>query len=238
KRSSRDGSCLRRHRTLSVPLPPISQSIPPPPTSQVYLHHLHHLGRGALDVEGRLGELRRGSCLMDNNGMSPSFEDMAWALLQIFLRVAWSNMHERNLHRLELFKVGRCQDLADGSESWVDEESRRRYTMTQLMAPFSDVDAKSHTPATPKEAFISVMGKDRADRVRCADSGETLSTWYKSTTMSGSSEQEKIMQEQLKVQEEKLKAQAEEMTQIREKITRLENIATKVDEMSTLLSQI
>ncbi|MQM05944.1 hypothetical protein Taro_038765 [Colocasia esculenta] len=88
-----------------------------------------------------------------------------------------SNMYGRNPHRLELFKMGRCKDLADGSESWVDEESRRRYeTMTQLMAPSSDVDAESHTPATPEEAFISVMGKDRLGRVRCAGSGETLST--------------------------------------------------------------
>ncbi|MQL71772.1 hypothetical protein Taro_004113 [Colocasia esculenta] len=81
-------------------------------------------------------------------------------------------------------------------------------TMTQLIAPSSDVDAESHTPATPEDAFISVMGKDRPGRVRCAGSGETLSTWYKSAGTSGSSEQERIMQEQLKVQEEKLKAQA------------------------------
>ncbi|MQM20837.1 hypothetical protein Taro_053865 [Colocasia esculenta] len=38
-----------------------------------------------------------------------------------------SNMHGRNPHRLELFKMGRCKDLPDGSESCVDEESRRRY---------------------------------------------------------------------------------------------------------------
>ncbi|MQM05700.1 hypothetical protein Taro_038516 [Colocasia esculenta] len=106
------------------------------------------------------------------------------------------------------------------------------------MAPSSDVDVESHTPATPKEAFISVMGKDRPGRVCCVGSGETLSTWYKSTAMSSSSEREKIMQEKLKAQEEMVKAQAEEKTQIREKITRLENIATKVDEMSTLVSQI
>ncbi|MQL97180.1 hypothetical protein Taro_029865 [Colocasia esculenta] len=94
----------------------------------------------------------------------------------------FSNMHGHNPYRLELFKMGRCKDLADGSESWVDEESRRRYeTMTQLMAPSSDVDAESHTPATPEEAFISVMGKDQPGCVRCAGSGETLSTWYKST---------------------------------------------------------
>ncbi|MQM14674.1 hypothetical protein Taro_047606 [Colocasia esculenta] len=150
-----------------------------------------------------------------------------------------SNMHGRNPHQLDLFKMGRCKDLADISECLVDEESRRRYeTMTQLMAPSSDVDAESHTPATSKEAFISVMGKDQPGRVRCTGSGEMLSTWYKSTGTFGSSKRERIMQEQLKAQEEKLKAQAEEMTQMREKITRLENITMKVDEMSTLLSQI
>ncbi|MQL98889.1 hypothetical protein Taro_031608 [Colocasia esculenta] len=117
-----------------------------------------------------------------------------------------SNMHGRNLHQLELFKMGRCKDLTDGSGSWK--------TMTQLMALSSDVDAESHTPATPEEAFILVMGKNRPGRVRCAGSGETLSTWYKSTTMSGSLEREKIMQEQIKAQEENLKAQAEEMTQM------------------------
>ncbi|MQM03394.1 hypothetical protein Taro_036173, partial [Colocasia esculenta] len=108
-------------------------------------------------------------------------------------------------------------------------------TMTQLMAPSSDVDSESHTPTIPEEAFISVMGKDRPSCVRCAGSGETLNTWYKSTTTSGSLEREMIMQEQLKAQEEKLEAHAE-MTQMRENITRLENIAMKVEEMSTLLS--
>ncbi|MQL79448.1 hypothetical protein Taro_011887 [Colocasia esculenta] len=149
------------------------------------------------------------------------------------------NMHGRNPHRLELFKMGRCKDLPDGSESWVDEESRRRYeAMTQMIVPSSDVDAESHTPATPEDAFISVMGKDRPSCVRYAGSEETLNKWYRSTRTSASSERERIMQEQLKAQEEKLKAQEEEMTQMREMISRLENVATKVDEMSILLSQI
>ncbi|MQM01862.1 hypothetical protein Taro_034623 [Colocasia esculenta] len=149
----------------------------------------------------------------------------------------WSNMHGRNPHRLELFKMGQCKDLRDGSESWVDEESRRRYeAMTQMISPSSDVDAESHTPATPEDAFISVMGKDRPGRVCCAGSGETLGTWYRSIGTSASSERERIMQEQLKAQEEKLKAQAKEMTQMREKISRLENVASKVDEMSIRLS--
>ncbi|MQM22260.1 hypothetical protein Taro_055310 [Colocasia esculenta] len=56
----------------------------------------------------------------------------------------FSNMHGRHPHRLELFKMGRCKGLLDGSESWVDEESRRRYeTMTQMIAPSSDFDAES-----------------------------------------------------------------------------------------------
>ncbi|MQM23608.1 hypothetical protein Taro_056675 [Colocasia esculenta] len=119
----------------------------------------------------------------------------------------FSNMHGRTLHRLEVFKMGRCKDLPDDNESWVDEESRRRYeTMTQMIAPSSSVDVESHTTATPKDAFISVMGKDRPGRVRCAGSGETLSTWYGATGTSVCSERERIMQEQLKAQEEKLKA--------------------------------
>ncbi|MQL94342.1 hypothetical protein Taro_026984 [Colocasia esculenta] len=93
-----------------------------------------------------------------------------------------SHMHGRTPHRLEIFKMGRCKDLPDDSESWVDEESRRRYeAMTQMIAPSSDIDAESHTPTTPEDAFISVMGKDRPGRVRCAGSGETLGTWYRST---------------------------------------------------------
>ncbi|MQL77645.1 hypothetical protein Taro_010017 [Colocasia esculenta] len=89
--------------------------------------------------------------------------------------------------------------------SWRSKEKKRE-TMTQLMAPSLDVDAESHTPATPEETIISVMEKDRPGPVRCTGSGETLSRWYKSTGTSGSSERETIMQEQLKIQEQKLKA--------------------------------
>ncbi|MQM21605.1 hypothetical protein Taro_054648 [Colocasia esculenta] len=48
-------------------------------------------------------------------------------------------------------------------EKWTNVDEREIFykeTMTQLMAPSSDADAESHTPATPEEAFISVMGKD------------------------------------------------------------------------------
>ncbi|MQL99782.1 hypothetical protein Taro_032505 [Colocasia esculenta] len=151
-----------------------------------------------------------------------------------------SQMHGRTPHRLEVFKMGRCKDLPDGTESWVDEESRRRYeAMSEMIAP-SDVHAESQTTATPEDAFISVMGKDRPGRVCCAGSGEMLRTWYGSTS-TGSfaySERERKMQEQLKVQEDKLKAQADKMNQMQEQISQLQSVASKVDEMSVLLSQI
>ncbi|MQM13491.1 hypothetical protein Taro_046416 [Colocasia esculenta] len=69
------------------------------------------------------------------------------------------NMHGRTLHRLEVFKMGRCKDLPDGSESWVDEESRRRYAMTQMIAPSSDVDAESHTPSDSRGRLHFGHGK-------------------------------------------------------------------------------
>ncbi|MQL78843.1 hypothetical protein Taro_011275 [Colocasia esculenta] len=50
-------------------------------------------------------------------------------------------------------------------EMWINGDEQE--TMTQLMAPSSDVDAESHSLVTPEEAFISVMGKDRPGRVRC-----------------------------------------------------------------------
>ncbi|MQL86290.1 hypothetical protein Taro_018804 [Colocasia esculenta] len=152
----------------------------------------------------------------------------------------FSQMHGRTPHRLEVFKMGRCKDLPDGTESWVDEESRRRYeAMSEMISPY-DVDAESHTTATPEDAFILVMGKDRPSRVRCAGSGGTLRTWYGSTSTGPSaySERERQMQEQLKVQEDKLKAQADKMNQMEEQISQLQSVASKVDEMSVLLSQI
>ncbi|MQL97541.1 hypothetical protein Taro_030233 [Colocasia esculenta] len=102
-----------------------------------------------------------------------------------------SLMHGRTPHRLEVFKMGRCKDLPDGTEGWVDEESRRRYeAMSEMIAPF-DVDAESQTATTPEDAFISVMGKDRPGRVRCAGSGETLRTCYGSTSVGPSAYSER-----------------------------------------------
>ncbi|MQM08081.1 hypothetical protein Taro_040931 [Colocasia esculenta] len=268
ERSSRDGSRLRRHRTLSVPLPPTSQAIPPPPTSQglppaptsqelplpptlqqiapssspqgsmastssvagpsapsapswgrgngrrgptrgvterrlpdgqqwnVSVVRGYGVGPTADQFTSRMGVVSKMYCKIwqkDFVKLPVATKELIFRDLQLTyqwertdktdremlahmsaMHRSWrsvdssdwqsmcemwttgdehSNMHGRNPHRLELFKMGRCKDLPDSSESWE--------AMTQMIAPSSDVDAESHTPATPEDAFISVMGKDQ-----------------------------------------------------------------------------
>ena len=51
--------------------------------------------------------------------------------------------------------------------------------MSQLtLAPTDDDADADRVPISPEEAFITVMGRDRPRRVRCAGSAETLGTWY------------------------------------------------------------
>ncbi|MQL76610.1 hypothetical protein Taro_009021, partial [Colocasia esculenta] len=72
----------------------------------------------------------------------------------------------------------RCNELPDGNEQWVDDESRSLYErMIQLSTPSLDSESGS-TPISAEEAFVSVMGKDRSGRIRCGDSQETRRTWY------------------------------------------------------------
>ncbi|MQL78560.1 hypothetical protein Taro_010992 [Colocasia esculenta] len=86
--------------------------------------------------------------------------------------------HDREPSRVEIFKIGRCKELPDGNEQWVDDESRSRFErMIQLSTPSLDSESGS-TPISAKEAFVSVMGKDRSGRIRCGGSRETRRTWY------------------------------------------------------------
>ncbi|MQL89809.1 hypothetical protein Taro_022396 [Colocasia esculenta] len=152
----------------------------------------------------------------------------------------------RDPDRLELFKMGRCKELEDGRESWVDDESMRRYeSMTQLLTPPSDGDVESHTPLTVEEAFISVMGKDRPGRVRCAGSAETLKTWYGSEKGSSFSTQQRLMENQLKAQEDQLRAQEVEMSQMRAQqvemrtqLSEMDQMRAQMNQMSALLTQM
>ncbi|MQL89033.1 hypothetical protein Taro_021598 [Colocasia esculenta] len=67
---------------------------------------------------------------------------------------------------MKIFKMGRCKELPDGNEQWVDEESRSRYErMIQRMTPSLDSESGS-TLISVEETFVSVIGKDRFGHVR------------------------------------------------------------------------
>ncbi|MQL79865.1 hypothetical protein Taro_012315 [Colocasia esculenta] len=73
--------------------------------------------------------------------------------------------------------MGRCKDLPDGTQQWVDDESRDRFEkMTQMTTP--SLQSDDVAPVLAEDAFIAVMGRDRPGRVRCAGKAETLRTWY------------------------------------------------------------
>ncbi|MQM16232.1 hypothetical protein Taro_049186, partial [Colocasia esculenta] len=94
------------------------------------------------------------------------------------LKDAFRLAHDREPNRVEIFKIGRCKELPDGNEQWVDDESRSRYEMMiQLLTP-SLYSESGSTPISTEEAFVSVMGKDRSGRICCRGSRETRCTWY------------------------------------------------------------
>ncbi|MQM18965.1 hypothetical protein Taro_051964 [Colocasia esculenta] len=68
--------------------------------------------------------------------------------------------HDREPNRVKIFKIGRCKELPDGTEQWVDDESRSRY----LSATSLDSESGS-TPISADATFVSVMGKDRSGRI-------------------------------------------------------------------------
>ncbi|MQM07649.1 hypothetical protein Taro_040491 [Colocasia esculenta] len=115
--------------------------------------------------------------------------------------------HDREPNRVEIFKIGRCKELPDDNEQWVDDESRSRYErMIQLSTPSLDSESGS-TPISTEEAFISVMGKDRSGRIRCGGSRETCRTWY--GTGEGSSSTD--YQQQIRNIENNLRMEVEEL---------------------------
>ncbi|MQL79916.1 hypothetical protein Taro_012353 [Colocasia esculenta] len=115
--------------------------------------------------------------------------------------------HDREPNRVEIFKIGRCKELPDGNEQWVDDESSSRYErMIQLSTPSLDSESGS-TPISAEEAFISVMGKDRSGLIHCGGSRETRRTWY--GTGEGSSSTD--YQQQINNIENTLRMEVEEL---------------------------
>ncbi|MQM19369.1 hypothetical protein Taro_052368 [Colocasia esculenta] len=250
---SRDGSRLRRHRTLSVPLPPTSQAIPPPPTSQglppaltsqelplpLTLQQIApssnpqgssmtstssvagpsapsapswgrgtgHRGPTRGVTEKRLPDGQQWNVsLIRGYDVGPTADHFTsrmgvltyqWertektdrkmlAHMSAMHRSWHSKQKKRHFNGKSLDDVIASVPTGVNSSDWQSicemwSTGDEREAMTRMIAPSSDVDAKSHTPSTTKDIFISVMGKDRLGRVRCVGSGETLSTWYRST---------------------------------------------------------
>ncbi|MQL80590.1 hypothetical protein Taro_013021 [Colocasia esculenta] len=108
---------------------------------------------------------------------------------------------------MEVFRMGRCKDLPDGTKQWVDDESRDRFEkMTQMTTPYLQSDDAALVSV--EDAFVAVMGRDRPGRVRCADKAETLRTWYGrgegSSSSGGYHTQVQQLQQQLQDQSKKV----------------------------------
>ncbi|MQL70618.1 hypothetical protein Taro_002947 [Colocasia esculenta] len=85
--------------------------------------------------------------------------------------------HQREPNRMEVFRMGRCKDLHDGTQRWK--------RMTQMTTP--SLQSDDAALVLVENAFIAVMGRDRPGRVCCAGKVETLRTWYERREGSSSS---------------------------------------------------
>ncbi|MQL88732.1 hypothetical protein Taro_021297, partial [Colocasia esculenta] len=159
--------------------------------------------------------------------------------------------HDREPNRVEIFKIGRCKELPDGNEQWVDDESRSRYErMIQLSTPSLDSESGS-TPISAKEAFVSVMGKDRSGRIRCGGSRETSRTWHGTGEGSSSTDyQQQINNNEntLRMEVEELHTEARrrdsemddmrrELEQLCKRESKLDDICRQMLQMSTFMTQ-
>ncbi|MQM19828.1 hypothetical protein Taro_052838 [Colocasia esculenta] len=146
--------------------------------------------------------------------------------------------HDREPNRVEIFKIGRCKELPDGTEQWVDDESRSRYKrMIQLSATALDSERGS-TPISAEEAFISIMGKDRSGRICCGDSRETHRRWYGIGAGASSSDyhqQISNIENTLRMEVEELRTEARrrdsEMDEMRKELEQLRKRESEMDDI-------
>ncbi|MQL78088.1 hypothetical protein Taro_010513 [Colocasia esculenta] len=129
--------------------------------------------------------------------------------------------HQREPDRIEVFKMGRCKDLPDGTHRWVDDESRDRFEkMTQMTTP--SLQSDDAAPVLAEDAFIAVMGRDRPGRVRCVGKAETLRTWYGrgegSSSSGGYHTQVQQLQQQLQDQNKKVEELCAERSRDRQEL--------------------
>ncbi|MQL82665.1 hypothetical protein Taro_015141 [Colocasia esculenta] len=106
-----------------------------------------------------------------------------WHTSNYQLKDDFVKTHQRELDRMEVFKMGRCgsptgcKDLPDDTQWWVDDESNDRFERVTQMTTHS-LQSDDAAPVSAEDAFIAVMGRDRSGRVRCAGKAETLRSWY------------------------------------------------------------
>ncbi|MQL88072.1 hypothetical protein Taro_020624 [Colocasia esculenta] len=68
-------------------------------------------------------------------------------------------VHDREPNCVEIFKIDRCKELPDGTEQWVDDESRGRYErMIQLSTPSLDSESGS-TPILLRRLLFQLWGR-------------------------------------------------------------------------------
>ncbi|MQL80509.1 hypothetical protein Taro_012978 [Colocasia esculenta] len=159
--------------------------------------------------------------------------------------------HDRELNRVEIFKIGRCKELPDGTEQWVDDESRSRYErMIQLSTTSLDSESGS-TPISAEEAFVSVMGKDRYGRICCGGSRETRRTWYGTGEGPSSTDYQQHIsniENTLRMEVEELGTEARrrdsemdemrrELEQLRKRESKIDDIRRQMLQMSTFMTQ-
>ena len=118
--------------------------------------------------------------------------------------------------------------------------------MSQLTLTPTDDDA-DRVSISPEKVFITVMGRDRPERVCCAGSAQTLGTWY--TPGEGSSSaayqhqaqeyalQIHAMEERLRTQQDLLSTQQEQISQLRDQVSDVAQLRDQVAQMQVLLTQ-
>ncbi|MQL81231.1 hypothetical protein Taro_013704 [Colocasia esculenta] len=127
--------------------------------------------------------------------------------------------------------MGRCKDLPDGTQRWVDDESSSRFErMTQMTTPTLQSDDVA--PVSAEDAFIAVMGRDRLGHVRCVDKAESLGSWYGrregSSSLGGYHTQVQELQQQVQdLREERSRDHQE-----------IEDMHSQMSEMRALMQQM
>ncbi|MQM00422.1 hypothetical protein Taro_033156 [Colocasia esculenta] len=159
--------------------------------------------------------------------------------------------HDREPNRVVIFKIGICKELPDGTEQWVDVESRSQYErMIQLSVTSLDSESES-TPISAEEAFVSVVGKDRSGRICCGGSRETRRTWYGIGEGSSSSDyQQQIsnIENTLRMEVEELRTEVHrqdsemeemwrELEQLRKRESEMDDIRRQMLQMNTFMTQ-